>query len=124
MATTNPFHLEVHNGCKATVNLAAATDIGIAVGYDGAIATAGTTAVYGISLQATTEAGRGTIVTSDEAIAQCGAALASVGTALAAGTGGKLVAATAGDNIIGRSLTVTGADGEYLRILITREGVA
>lgn len=119
MASTNSYAIAVKELETATVSYAAATGVALAVGYGGAIVTSATTAVYGISKTSTAAAGAGTIVTHGEAVALAGGSI-SVGDALTATTGGKLIAtSTAGNQIIGRALEAA-SNNQYFRILITR----
>lgn len=122
MASTNSYAIAVKELETATVNYAAATAVGLAVGFGGAIVTAASTAVYGISKTATSAAGAGTIVTHGEAVALAGGSI-SVGDALTATTGGKLIATTtAGNLVIGRALEAA-SNNQYFRILIVRSAV-
>jgi hypothetical protein len=124
MAAIDPIYVACREGETATVVAAAAIDVGLAVGYNGAIVTSATVPVYGVCKYPAAAAGdRITVVTSNETVLKVGGTVA-VGAALTAGTGGKFISTTTtGNQIFARALETATADGQYIRALIVRAGV-
>lgn len=95
-----------------------------AVGFNLAQATVSGQAVYGFAQVAAANAAKAPLITDGETLAEAGAAIASVGTALMVNASGKVITATTGgNNIIARNLETAAGDASIIRILITREGV-
>lgn len=106
----------------ASLTSVGAVGVGRCVGFDAAQVSVAGNPVYGLAKFEVAAAGkRLTVVTHGEAVANIGAAVASVGLDLASNASGQLIPAVAGNQIIARALQ-TGANGDYIRVLICREG--
>ena len=106
----------------ASITSVGAVAVGRCVGFDSAQVSVAGNPVYGIAkFEAITAGKRLTIVTHGEAAAQIGATVASLGLDLASSASGQLIPATTGTQIIARALQ-TGVNGDYIRVLICREG--
>lgn len=119
---TSVFHV-AHKAIETrTVTLAAAATLGRAVGYDSLpISTAGAQNAWGIATTSGIVGDRIGVVTEGSVPAEAGAAI-TVGQRLATDATGRLIPATTGQFVLGRSLGAASSAGKFFEVHITREG--
>ncbi|MGL5923824.1 DUF2190 family protein [Chroococcidiopsis sp.] len=107
-----------------TVTLAGSATVGRCVGYDSLqTTTAGAANVWGIAITNGIIGDRIGVVTEGSVPAEAGAAI-TIGQQVASDATGRLIPATVGQTVLGRSLGAASGAGKFFEVHITREGKA
>ena len=122
--STSVFHV-AHKALETrTVTLAGPATVGRCVGYDSLQTTvAGAPNVWGIATTSGIIGDRIGVVTEGSVPGEAGAAV-TIGQQVASDALGRLVPATVGQTVLGRSIGAASGLGKFFEVHITREGKA
>lgn len=96
---------------------------GHGIAPDGALAGSAGEYIFGVALSDVTAGNQAAYVKLGIAPAIAGAAIAAVGTELAVNAAGRFVAATSGNEVVGRSESTAAADGDAFSIFVYPGGI-